>query len=117
MPAPGAVQTVLRALGAAGPSTATAKIADMLRPLLGLSERDLERQLLRRGVGELEADRHRCVDCGRTPLVGERVHRYARGETVCELCSPLRVADPETSQLVRHSEHGHTVRVRARLAA
>ena len=89
----------------------------MLRPLLGISESDLERQLLRRGVGELEAGRHSCADCGRTPLVGERVHRYARDETVCELCRPLRPAEPEGSDLVRHAERGHTVRLRARLAA
>jgi hypothetical protein len=89
----------------------------MLRPLLGISERDLERQLLRRGVGELAAGRHCCADCGRTPLVGERVHRYARGETVCELCRPLRPVEPERSEPVRHSERGHTVRLRARLAA
>jgi len=37
-----------------------------------------ERSLLRRGVGALAADRHRCADCGRTPLVGERVHLYER---------------------------------------
>jgi hypothetical protein len=89
----------------------------MLRPLLGISEPDLERQLLRRGVDELEACRHSCADCGRTPLVGERVHRYPRGETVCELCRPLRSADPEGSDLVRHAERGQTVRVCARLAA
>ena len=35
----------------------------------------LERLLLRRGVGALEADRNRCADCGRTPLTGEQVHR------------------------------------------
>jgi hypothetical protein len=89
----------------------------MLRPLLGITERDLERQLLRRGVGELAAGRHSCADCGRTPLVGERVHRYARGETVCELCRPLRATEPEGSDLVRHAERGQTVRLRARFAA
>jgi hypothetical protein len=89
----------------------------MLRPLLGISERDLERQLLRRGVDELEADRHACADCGRTPLVGERVYRYPRGETVCELCRPLRGAEPDASELVRHTERGQTVRLRTRLAA
>jgi hypothetical protein len=38
----------------------------------------LERYLLRRGVSTLSRDRHRCVDCSRTPLVGERVHLYER---------------------------------------
>jgi hypothetical protein len=33
-----------------------------------------ERFLLRRGVGELQADRDQCIDCGRTPLIGEHVH-------------------------------------------
>jgi hypothetical protein len=72
----------------------------------------LERQLLRRGVGALAADRDRCADCGRSPLVGERVHLYDRGELVCELCRPLRRTEPVSSELVRHSEFGHTVRVR-----
>jgi hypothetical protein len=90
------------------------------------AERDIEqfeRHLLRRGVGALEADRDRCADCGRTPLVGEHVHLYASvGEhvrlyasvhgIVCELCSPLRREHPVATELVRHSEHGHTVRLR-----
>ena len=52
----------------------------------------LERFLLRRSVGELEADRHRCSDCGRTPLTGEQVHLYSGREhrIVCELCRPRR---------------------------
>lgn len=84
---------------------------------MGLTESDLERHLLRRGVGELLAGRHACADCGRTPLVGERVHRYPRGETVCALCRPTRSAEPTSTELVLHSERGQTVRVRPRLAA
>jgi hypothetical protein len=77
----------------------------------------LERSLLRRGVGALAADRHRCADCGRTPLVGERVHLYERVTgIVCELCKPLRRECPAASEMVRHSEHGHTVRLAARAA-
>src|SRR5690554_2009756 len=57
----------------------------MLRPLLGISEPDLERELLRKGVGAREAGRRHCADCGRTPLVGERVHIYERGAVVCAL--------------------------------
>jgi hypothetical protein len=77
----------------------------------------LERLLLRRGVGALVADRHRCTDCGRTPLVGERVHLYERDKgIVCELCRPLRREHPAATQPVRHSEHGHTVRLAARAA-
>ena len=89
----------------------------MPRSLAGLTEDDLERQLLRRSVGALAAGRHECADCGRTPLVGEHVHRYQRGDVVCELCRPGRRAAPVSSDLVRHSERGHTVRLRARLAA
>jgi hypothetical protein len=77
----------------------------------------LERLLLRRSVGALEADRHRCSDCGRTPLAGEHIHLYgpARG-ILCELCRPLRREAPIASELVRHSERGHTVRLTARAA-
>jgi hypothetical protein len=89
----------------------------MLRSLAGLTEDDLERQLLRRSVGNLAAGRHECADCGRSPLVGERVHRYQRGDVVCELCRASRPAEPVSSDLVRHSEHGQAVRLRARLAA
>ncbi len=88
----------------------------MLR-LHGISEPDLERHLLRRGVTELSASRHACVDCGRTPLVGERYHRYARGRVVCELCRPQHAEEPQASDVVRHSEHGHAVRLRVRPAA
>ncbi len=88
-----------------------------MRLLHGDRDREhLERHLLRRGVGELAADRHRCVDCRRTPLIGERVYLYEHGRVVCELCRALRRAEPESSQLVRHSEHGHTVRLTARAA-
>jgi hypothetical protein len=78
----------------------------------------LERVLLRRGVGALEADRHRCTDCGRTPLTGEHVHLYGRahGGIVCELCRPLRRDAPLATEIVRHCEHGHTVRLTARAA-
>ncbi|MGI8558563.1 MAG: hypothetical protein ACR2ND_09680 [Solirubrobacteraceae bacterium] len=73
---------------------------------------DLERHLLQRSVGALAADRHVCADCGRTPLVGERAHLYDRAEIVCELCRPLRRGEPVSFETVRHSEFGHTVRVR-----
>lgn len=81
----------------------------------------LERVLLRRGVGALEADRHRCTDCGRTPLTGEHIHLYGRPPAraqgiVCELCRTLRREAPVATEIVRHSEHGHTVRLTARAA-
>jgi hypothetical protein len=76
----------------------------------------LERVLLRQGLGALEADRHRCADCGRTPLTGEHVHVYGGREQriVCELCRPGRREEPLATELVRHCEHGHTVRLTAR---
>jgi len=78
----------------------------------------LERFLLRRSVGALEADRSRCADCGRTPLIGEHVHTFGgrRTRMVCELCRLERRESPVASELVRHGEHGHAVRLTARAA-
>jgi hypothetical protein len=78
-----------------------------------------ERHMLRRGLGALEADRDRCGECGRTPLAGEYVHLYDTrrgGEVVCELCRTLRRHAPVASEIVRHCEHGHAVRLTARVA-
>ncbi|HEV3322490.1 MAG TPA: hypothetical protein VG147_09930 [Solirubrobacteraceae bacterium] len=77
-----------------------------------------ERVLLRRSVGVLTSDRNRCADCGRTPLVGERVHLYEErgGGVVCELCRPLRRGHPAATETVRHSPHGNGVRLMARAA-
>jgi hypothetical protein len=71
----------------------------------------LERHLLRRSIGILAEDRTSCADCGRAPLIGERVHLYTEAEIVCELCRPLRREPPVSTELVRHSEFGHTVKV------
>jgi hypothetical protein len=78
----------------------------------------LELVLLRRGLGALEANRDCCADCGRTPLTGEQVHVYAGREQriVCELCRPRRREAPVASEIVRHCEHGHAVRLTARAA-
>jgi hypothetical protein len=78
----------------------------------------LERVLLRRGLGALEADRSCCADCGRTPLTGEHVHLYGgrQHRIVCELCRPRRRDAPVASEIVRHCEHGHAVRLTARAA-
>ena len=84
----------------------------MPRDVVTLDEQDLERALLRKSVGSLAEQRHRCADCGRTPLIGETLHRYAGGAAVCELCRPLRRGEPVASERVRHSEHGNAVRVR-----
>lgn len=77
-----------------------------------------ERVLLRRGVGALTSDRNRCADCGRTPLVGERVHLFEErgGDVVCELCRPLRHGHPAATETVRHSPQGNCVRLTARAA-
>jgi hypothetical protein len=79
----------------------------------------LERHLLRTGVGALEAERSRCADCGRTPLTGEHVHLYEsraahEPKLVCELCRQLRRELPLASELVRHSELGHAVKLTVR---
>lgn len=83
----------------------------MTRPTTTSRPQDLEHALLRRSVGTLEEERHVCADCGRTPLIGETVYRYARGASVCELCRQLRRTEPERSLLVRHTEAGLAVRV------
>jgi hypothetical protein len=82
----------------------------MARTLRTLSEPDLELALLRKSVGSLTAGRDVCTDCGRTPLVGERMYRFGRAAAVCALCTPLRRAEPDAVELVRHSERGQTVR-------
>jgi hypothetical protein len=70
--------------------------------------------LIRRSVGALSAGRHTCRHCHRTPLVGEMVYLYAKGahdeEIVCELCRPLRVAQPDRTLLVRPAEQAGAVR-------
>ncbi|HEY1776992.1 MAG TPA: hypothetical protein VGG41_12595 [Solirubrobacteraceae bacterium] len=73
---------------------------------------DFEALFFRAAVEELSADRAHCSDCGRTPLVGEDVHRYERGAVVCELCRMLRRDAPESTERVRHSEFGQAVRLR-----
>jgi hypothetical protein len=77
----------------------------------------LQRVLLRRGVGALTESRAECIDCGRTPLTGEHVHLYdgRRAGIVCELCRTLRRESPVASELVRHCEHGHAVRLTVRV--
>jgi hypothetical protein len=93
------------------------------RSMAGIADdiEQLERVLLMRGLGALEADRSRCSECGRTPLTGEHIHLYetrpARPlSVVCELCRQLRYDAPLASEIVRHSEHGQTVRLTARAA-
>ena len=83
----------------------------MARPVVTIDEQDLERALLRKSVGTLTRGSARCADCGRTPLTGETLHRYAGGAVVCELCRPLRRGEPAHSEPVRSSEAGLAVRI------
>lgn len=82
----------------------------MARTLRTLDETDLEAALMRKSVGSLAAGRAICADCGRTPLVGERLFRFGAATSVCELCTPLRRTEPDAVELIRHSERGITVR-------
>ena len=81
------------------------------------SPRDLGQHLVRKSVGALSDDRGACGHCGRTPLTGEHVHRYEDGQLLCELCRPLRRVEDAREEVVRHPEHGHAVRIVARVAA
>jgi hypothetical protein len=78
----------------------------------------LERVLLRRCLGVLEADRDRCSDCGRTPLAGERVHTYdeRRGLIVCELCRGRHRDEPLATRMTRQPGPAGSVRLTARAA-
>lgn len=73
----------------------------------------LERALLRRGVEARAADRRECSDCGRVPLVGERMYRYDGDGRVCELCRGRHREAPRASEQIRHAESGRTVRIAA----
>lgn len=77
----------------------------------------MEDRILLRSVGELAAERRCCADCGRTPLVGEVVHRYPAGALVCALCRAGRGEDPLRSEAVATSERGHACRPAPRRAA
>jgi hypothetical protein len=85
----------------------------MLRFAPTLTEPDLERALLRRGVSARDAGEPSCGECGRHPLIGETMYRYGRTE-VCELCRTTRAQAPTARRTVLHAEHGLSVR---RLAA
>jgi len=101
----------------AGAGGETAKSETIVSSLANHVEQ-LERVLLRRGLGVLEASRSSCADCGRTPLTGEQIHLFASSQhrIVCELCRPARRESPLASEIVRHFEHGHAVRLMARAA-
>ncbi|MBA3747176.1 MAG: hypothetical protein H0W96_06730 [Solirubrobacterales bacterium] len=83
----------------------------MARAATTIDEQDLERELLRRSVDAMTTELASCADCGRTPLIGETLYRFGASTTVCELCRPLRRGEPDSSERVRNSEYGQTVRV------
>jgi len=71
---------------------------------------DLSHRLLRRGAGRLADHGDACSVCHRTPLVGERVARYADGSLACTLCTNRKKGEVERVELVHHSEWGHAVK-------
>lgn len=63
-------------------------------------------------LDEGDATLQACAECGRLPLIGERVSRYAGGELRCELCRTV-CREPATGEaLVKHSADGPRSRVR-----
>ncbi len=87
-------------------------MARELRDMAGL-----ELALLRRGVTAMAAGCERCQECGRTPLIGERVYTYASGTALCELCRQVKRETPVTSHVVHGPEFGHTMRITDQRAA
>jgi hypothetical protein len=87
----------------------------MARLFPSLTETDLERRLLRKGVVARASGADCCADCQRTPLIGERMHRLGEIE-VCELCRARRGVAPAESRVVHHVEHGVSVRMLPRAA-
>ncbi|MFZ0379299.1 MAG: hypothetical protein WCD11_00765 [Solirubrobacteraceae bacterium] len=78
---------------------------------------ELQLALVRRAVGERDADRERCRGCRRTPLVGERVYLDDAGGLHCELCRALEPEPLLRSRIVRGPEFGHTMRLTDHRAA
>jgi hypothetical protein len=78
---------------------------------------DLELALLRRGMVMRDAERERCGECGRTPLIGERVYAYEGGVVLCELCRALSSAAPAGWRVVHGPEFGHTMKIADRRVA
>lgn len=85
-------------------------------PLLSRPDPSLALALLRKGVGARSAAARRCRDCGRQPLVGERLYTYENGRVACELCRTARREEPVAAELVHGPEHGNAVRLTVRAA-
>ena len=86
-----------------------------LRRSSGPARPALEHALLRRSVGEHEAQLHRCSHCHRTPLTGELVHIYGE-RLVCELCRHLRREAPRETGIMHSPEHDRAVKLMPRAA-
>ena len=78
---------------------------------------ELELALLRRGVRRMSASRWACSRCGRSPLVGERLHVFAPHgdeESICDLCMKKApdgsFGDPVRLERVLAGERPLTVR-------
>jgi len=78
---------------------------------------DLELALLRRGMHERAAERERCTQCGRTPLIGEWVYVYEGESILCALCRAVEQRAPTASRLVHGPEFGHTIKTADQRAA
>ena len=76
---------------------------------------ELHRRLLHKGLAGLTAERDCCSVCHRTPLVGERIARYANGSLACALCVDGKRGEIERVELVHHSEWGHAVKPLSRI--
>lgn len=77
---------------------------------------DLESILLRNSVGSMETRRATCSACERTPLTGERLHRLASEDVLCDLCLaglPEEQRSPLSSELMHASERALAVVPRA----
>ena len=70
-----------------GTSARRGEAGRMLRPVLGISEKDLERRLLRKGVGALEAARRCCRTAGARRWSASSC-TASPAALVCELCRP-----------------------------
>jgi hypothetical protein len=82
-----------------------------MRADLDEERQHLELALLRRGMHARDAQRERCGECGRTPLIGERVHVFGDGAVVCELCRILSDRPGGRARVVHGPEYGHTMKI------
>jgi len=71
----------------------------------------LERALLRSGIGRrVDASVH-CDHCQRTLLLGERAYEYEDGQLRCALCRTHYRQEPADSHTVHGPAFGNSIRV------